>query len=275
MLHIAISPCPNDTISFWPHLEKLFPAPFPLQVHFFELNELNSLIEKDLKGLQRCRYDIVKVSCSLLEAIEKPTSSWQLLDVGGAYSQTNGPKIVTNCRAAKSLEELDLIIPSASSSAYRIFSSLFPKHKNSLKNPGFTRPKVLPYHQILSAVAQDPTKAGLIIHESHLSLDPKVHHIHADLGEIWRENKHCPIPLGMQVARKRIDRSLLDLYLHYWKKATLLSLLHFDQALAFIKEKAQESSEEILRRYIEDFVTIDSFERGAGANKALELLYRL
>lgn len=271
MLKVAVSPCPNDTISFWPFFEGVFSPNFPLSVDFFELDRLNHLLESGLHKSSAESYDIIKISCSMQDKIA--SSSWQILPVGGAYSYSNGPKLICHKKAKnRPLEDLDLVIPSIHSSAYRIFSALFSKHKNSLHHPQFRPPVVLPYFQILDAISHNVDLCGLIIHESHLCLDPSLHCLRADLGEIWRKQKQCPIPLGMQVARKELPEELVEDYCRYWKQATVFALLHCDQALGFIRTKSQESSEKVIYRYLEDFVNLDSFTRGAQAEKALQLL---
>lgn len=274
MLKIAVSPCPNDTVSFWPLLEKKTSPPFPIQVDFYELNELNSMVLEDLQGIKKCPYDIVKISCALLNKIPSSGSCWKPLSIGGAFSYHNGPKLVSHRNAKKmALEELDLIVPSHLSSAYAIFSHLFPHHPYSQKNTCLPKtPRRLCYSEILRAVQTSPNALGLIIHESHLALDPAIHIIRADLGKMWQQAYQLPIPLGLQLSHTSIPNNLLKSYIKYWKQSTVFALLHLDQAIAFIQKHSQEKSSSVIRTYLEDFVTIDSFHQSTNAQRALNTL---
>ena len=59
--------------------------------------------------------------------------------------------------------------------------------------PGGFRHEVIPFDQIIAAVAEGRFDAGLIIHEGQLTFQNQGLHLVADLGVWWQEKTGLPI----------------------------------------------------------------------------------
>jgi len=65
--------------------------------------------------------------------------------------------------------------------------------------------KVLPFHEIMPAVAAGDVRCGLVIHEARFTYPSYGLTALVDLGEWWETTTGLPIPLGAIIARKGLD----------------------------------------------------------------------
>ena len=61
---------------------------------------------------------------------------------------------------------------------------------------------VVPFDEIIPAVAAGKYDAGLIIHEGQLTFQNQGLHLVVDLGVWWQDKTGLPLPLGGNVVRK-------------------------------------------------------------------------
>jgi 1,4-dihydroxy-6-naphthoate synthase len=61
---------------------------------------------------------------------------------------------------------------------------------------------IMPFHEIMPAVAAGACDAGLIIHEARFTYPRHGLHVLIDLGEWWEADTGLPIPLGAILARR-------------------------------------------------------------------------
>lgn len=274
MLEIAVSPCPNDTLAFWALEEELLPPPFPIKVHYYDLASLNEFALQASHSSLNAPFDLIKVSTHLLPSI----TTYHPLEIGGAFTTTSGPKLVAHRYASsKKLHELNLLVPSLHASGYALFSHLFPEHPQSRRSSGpfapSSSPQELLYHQILDEVARNQDALGLIIHESHLQLDPELHEMRADLGALWQERyPGLPLPLGSLIAKKTLPQHQIDQFCLFWKRSLLYAMMHLPQALDFCKKHSIKQDSGLLSRYITDFVNLDSLCPSHKARQAVKIL---
>ncbi|WP_446212424.1 1,4-dihydroxy-6-naphthoate synthase [Micromonospora sp. IBSANI012] len=200
-LSLAISPCPNDTFVFHALVHGRVPEAPPVEVTYADVDVTNTAAE-------RGAFDLVKVSYAALPWL---LDDYHLLPCGGALGRGCGPLVLTRSAAgdeaagdgaagADRPDRADLTgatvaVPGDRTTAYLLFRLW------SAERPP-ARIEVVPFHEIMPAVAAGKYDAGLVIHEARFT-----YHRHGltalvDLGEWWEGDTGLPIPLGAILARK-------------------------------------------------------------------------
>ncbi|MEH0819211.1 MULTISPECIES: 1,4-dihydroxy-6-naphthoate synthase [unclassified Micromonospora] len=195
-LSLAISPCPNDTFVFHALVHGRVPGAPPVEVTYADVDVTNTAAE-------RGAFDLVKVSYAALPWL---LDDYHLLPCGGALGRGCGPLVLTRGGAGDGaggpdrpdrtdLTGATVAVPGDRTTAYLLFRLW------SAERPP-ARIEVVPFHEIMPAVAAGRYDAGLVIHEARFT-----YHRHGltalvDLGEWWEGDTGLPIPLGAILARK-------------------------------------------------------------------------
>jgi 1,4-dihydroxy-6-naphthoate synthase len=160
------------------------PGAPPVEVHYADVDVTNTLAtERDL--------DLVKVSYAALPWLR---DRYGLLPCGGALGRGCGPLVVTRDPLG-SLAGRTVAVPGERTTAYllmRLWSADAPP----------ARVEVVPFVQIMPAVAAGRYDAGLVIHEARFTYHRYALRAAVDLGEWWEGLTGLPIPLGAIVARR-------------------------------------------------------------------------
>ncbi|MBM0260889.1 1,4-dihydroxy-6-naphthoate synthase, partial [Micromonospora sp. 4G55] len=205
-----ISPCPNDTFVFDALVHGRVPGAPPVEVTYADVDVTNTAAE-------RGAFDLVKVSYAALPWL---LDDYHLLPCGGALGRGCGPLVLTRSAAGNEatgaeaagvgagatgasasrpdradLSGATVAVPGDRTTAYLLFRLW------SAERPP-ARIEVVPFHEIMPAVAAGKYDAGLVIHEARFT-----YHRHGltalvDLGEWWEGDTGLPIPLGAILARK-------------------------------------------------------------------------
>lgn len=254
-LPCAISPCPNDTFSFYAWLHQKIDTPLEIAAKFYDIEQLNEL------ALAQA-FPLIKVSYALLPHIQ---DHYLLLKAGSALGKGCGPKLISKKRHA--LEELPALrvgIPGRYTSAHLLLNTLLepPAHKVFLK-----------YNEMLTALEQDRIDAALIIHETRFTFKEAGFFEMADLGELWEKKTAQPIPLGAVVLHRdyRQYESLINQSL---AASISWGFSNFKTCLPFVKKQAQELSEEVIEQHIRLYVNEESLNLSQKALAAIEALTR-
>ena len=131
----------------------------------------------------------------------------------------------------------------------------------------------LPFEQIPDEVATGRADAGLLIHEGQLTFADLGLHKVVDLGEWWLLETGLPLPLGVNVARRDVER-LPDLseVLH---EAITCGLDHRDEALEYALQFGRGIDEAVADRFVGMYVNELTQDYGAeGRSAVAELLRR-
>lgn len=255
-IKLGISPCPNDTFIFHALLHGLvrpdYPDEIALGLHIADVEELNKLV---LDG----QLEISKVSLGVVPHI---LDNYILLSSGGALGFGCGPLVVAK-NADKDCAGAKVAAPGKMTTA----NLLLDLHGGF----GGERIQML-FSDIMPAVASGEADMGVIIHEGRFTYKDRGLTKILDLGEWWENEYHLPLPLGAIVVRRDMAHALALAL----EKAISASLEHAwknpGDSRAFIKENAQEMSDEVTERHIKTFVTEYSRnlgDEGRGAIGAL------
>jgi 1,4-dihydroxy-6-naphthoate synthase len=181
-LKIAFSPCPNDTFVFHALVHGLVAGAPPVEVVYADVDVTNTAA---LGG----EFDLVKVSYGALPWL---LDGYELLPCGGALGRGCGPLVLTNGRP---VEGGTVAVPGDRTTAYLLF-----RLWSATRPPA--RVEVVPFHEIMPAVAAAKYDAGLVIHEARFTYQRYGLTSVADLGEWWEGQTGLPIPLGAILAKK-------------------------------------------------------------------------
>jgi 1,4-dihydroxy-6-naphthoate synthase len=77
---------------------------------------------------------------------------------------------------------------------------------NLMLGQGAFRHQVVPFEQIIDRVSDGTFAAGLVIHEGQLTFADHGLHLSADMGAWWSKRSGLPLPLGVNVIRRDLER---------------------------------------------------------------------
>jgi len=131
---------------------------------------------------------------------------------------------------------------------------------------------VMPFDEILPAVAQGRVDAGLLIHEGQLYYGERGLHKVVDLGQWWYEQTGLPLPLGGNVVRKDLGVEMVARVARLLKESIRYALDHRVEALEYAMRYARGLDPTVADRFVGMYVndwTIDYGPRGREAVRTL------
>jgi 1,4-dihydroxy-6-naphthoate synthase len=187
--------------------------------------------------------------------------AYRVLDAGGALGKGVGPLLIaTQPRELETIQTLKVAIPGANTTAHMLFSLAFPDARNKT---------FMVFHEIEDAVLSGAVDAGVIIHENRFTYAQKGLINLLDLGEFWEVNTHCPIPLGGIVMNRKYDLSLMRTVSDLIRKSVEFSREHYPELSGFVRDHAQEMSEEVMRQHINLYVNEYTVSLGPEGRQAV------
>lgn len=258
-LSIAYSPCPNDTFVFHALAHGLLPGAPELDVTFADIDITNHWVQEPDAP------DVLKISYAALPLVR---DRYELLPCGGALGRGCGPLVLSRGAVdAGALSGGVVAVPSLLSTAYRLFELWARRNV-----PGGMEIKVLPFHEIMPAVANGEVTAGLVIHEARFTYQGFGLTCHADLGEWWEAETGLPIPLGAIVARKSLGEEALAELAGLIRASVEYAWADPEASREYVMEHAQEMDPEVAKQHIGLYVNEFTRELGPDGLAAVEAL---
>ncbi len=257
-LSLAFSPCPNDCFVFDAIVNRRVDLEgLEFTVHLGDVEELNA---SALSG----RAEITKLS---YHAYAFCADRYVVLDAGSALGRSCGPLLIS--RRAISTEEvargaLTIAIPGKYTTANFLLGLAFPKALNK---------RELLFSEIEAALQRGDCDAGLIIHENRFTYEAKGLKKIIDLGEFWERETGAPIPLGGIVVNRLLPDDVKQAVNRIVRRSVEYAFAHREASLPFVREHAQEMSEEVMYRHIDLYVNEYSVDLGVEGRRAVELLF--
>ena len=252
---LGFSPCPNDCFIFNALIHKKIDTQgIDFTVIMEDVEALNNRAFKQ-------ELDITKLS---YHAFLYLTNEYTLLNSGSALGFNCGPLLVKKSgHIIESINSASIAIPGKYTTANFLLSLAFPKaiHKQEIL-----------FSEIEHAVLTDKVDAGLLIHENRFTYQDKGLEKIIDLGEYWESLIQSPIPLGGIVIKRTIESALqktIDLLI---KQSVEFAFTNPESCMAFVKEHAQEMSEEVMKKHIALYVNEFSLDLGIIGKKAIQVL---
>ncbi|WP_018924077.1 1,4-dihydroxy-6-naphthoate synthase [Salsuginibacillus kocurii] len=256
-MKIAYSPCPNDTFTFYAWAHGRIEAPLP-EVVYADIDQTNQWAE------QGTGPEMMKISYGALPWV---LDQYQLLPCGGALGRGCGPLVLTKDTYTEpvQLSGKTVAVPSERSTAYLLFRLWAEEHVPG----GLGHVLVMPFHEIMPAVAEGTIDAGLVIHEARFTYPEYGLHELQDLGSWWETATGHPIPLGAIVAKRSLDAAPLASYI----RASLeYAWAYPDETKSYVREHAQEMNDEVAKQHIDLYVNEFTRDLGESGYQAIEEL---
>ncbi len=267
-LTLGFSPCPNDTFIFDALIHhKIDTEGLEFEVFYDDVETLN---QKAFRG----ELDITKLS---YHAFAYVTDKYVLLDSGSALGFGVGPLLISDLEISISdLEKGEIRnrnseiknpligIPGKYTTANFLLGLAFPEATNK---------QVLVFSEIEDAVLDGRIDIGLIIHENRFTYQDKGLKKIIDLGDYWEKRTGCAIPLGGIVANRNLPLDIQHKINRVLRKSVEYAFANPKSGLEFIKQHAQEMSEEVMYKHIELYVNQYSIELGEEGRKAINLMF--
>jgi 1,4-dihydroxy-6-naphthoate synthase len=131
---------------------------------------------------------------------------------------------------------------------------------------------VMPFDEILPAVAGGTVAAGLLIHEGQLYYGDRGLHKVLDLGQWWFEQTGLPLPLGGNVVRKDLGEATVLKIAGLLKQSIRYALDHRDEALAYALQYARDLDPALADRFVGMYVNDWTVDYGPRGREAVRLL---
>ena len=256
-LTLGFSPCPNDTFMFYPLIHGLVDTAG--QSFNERLEDVETLNRLAVKGV----LDVTKVSYAALGHIRE---QYALLRAGSALGRGCGPLLVAREQLdPATLQGKTIAIPGRYTTAHLLMRLYNPALENFLE---------MPFHEIMDAVLAGRADAGVIIHESRFTYQGFGLHQLVDFGQWWEEETGLPIPLGGIVARRSLGAEVIHRIEAALAAGVEYARSNPQEAAAYIREHAQEMSEQVCAAHIGLYVNDFSQQLGDEGELAIAELLR-
>ena len=253
---LGFSPCPNDCFIFDALVHK------KIDTHGIDFTVLMEDVEALNNRAFKQELDVTKLS---YHAFIYLTQYYALLNSGSALGFNCGPLLVQSSKfKVENIDKATIAIPGKYTTANFLLSLAFPDAKNKTE---------LLFSDIEGAVLSHQVDAGLLIHENRLTYEEKGLEKIIDLGEFWDSLIHAPIPLGGIVVKRTIDLKLQKTIDSLIKQSVEFAFANPESCMGFVKQHAQEMSEEVMKKHIALYVNDFSIDLGTIGKNAIQLLF--
>ena len=257
-LTLGFSPCPNDCFMF----DAIVHRRIDLEGLDFDVRLA------DVEALNKAAFsgdvDVTKLS---YHSYAYCAREYVLLDAGSALGRNCGPLLISKRAIAEdevAAGRLRIAIPGKHTTANFLLGLAFPAARNKTE---------LLFSDIEGAVLEDRVDAGLIIHENRFTYATRGLKKIVDLGEFWEGTTGAPIPLGGIVVRRSLLDDAKETVNRVVRRSVEYAFAHRTDSLAYVREHAQEMSDEVMYQHIDLYVNDYSVDLGADGRRAVELLF--
>lgn len=265
------SPDPDDAFMFYAMAENKI----DLRGYRFEhrLKDIQTLNDWALRGE-------LHISAISIHAYAYVSKRYALLPCGASMGDGYGPILVRKIPNPKSqIPKGDQTVDLTDAGTREFFSgkqiavpgkmtSAFLALQLFLGAPKACRVVVVPFDQIFDAVENERADAGLIIHEGQLTYAKAGFQKIVDLGAWWKRETGLPLPLGGNVLRKDIPRTVQHDLAQIIRESIDYGLAHWDEAvrhsLPYARDMGADLAGKFIGMYVNEF-TRDYGEIGRAA----------
>jgi 1,4-dihydroxy-6-naphthoate synthase len=263
-IRVGHSPDPDDAFMFHALANDKIPTGNLRFVH--ELQDIETLNRRALQG----ELEVTAVS---IHAYSLLLDRYALLPTGCSMGDRYGPMVVARKPfAVGDLPGVKVAVPGTLTTAFLTLKLLF----ESLAGTGGSHPplayEVVPFDEIIPALAAGKYDAGLIIHEGQLTFQNQGLHLVVDLGVWWQDRTGLPLPLGGNVVRKDLGDATMREVSRLIKESIRYGLAHRREALEYALKYARDMDVTLADRFVGMYVndwTLDYGDRGRAAIRKL------
>jgi 1,4-dihydroxy-6-naphthoate synthase len=254
LITVGHSPDPDDAFMFYALAhDKIDTGELTFR---HELQDIETLNRRALRG----ELEVTAVS---IHAYAFLLDKYALLPSGCSMGDRYGPMVVARKPLqVDDLKGLKIAVPGTLTTAYLTLRLL----------AGDIAYEVVPFDEILAAVAAGRFDAGLIIHEGQLTFQNQGLQLVVDLGVWWQEKTGLPLPLGGNVVRRDLGAETMRTISRLLKESIRYALAHRQDALAYALRYARDMDLALADRFVGMYVndwTLDYGPRGRAAVQRL------
>ena len=250
-IRVGHSADPDDAFMFWA-LEA-----GRVDARGLEFEQVVSDIQTLNEWATEGRLEVTAISAG---AYPHVAAGYILLPHGASMGDGYGPIVVA--RGEVDLRDVEIVIPGRLTTAYLVLRLAL----------GDVRVRELPFDQIVDEVTSGRADAGLLIHEGRLTYAEAGLRKLLDLGTWWQEETGLPLPLGVTVARRDLDR-LSDISA-VLGEAIQVGLDNREEALAYAEGFGRGIDHETADRFVAMYVNELTTGYGDEGRRAIEELFR-
>ena len=182
---------------------------------------------------------------------------YAILSHGASMGDGYGPMVVVREPMTPDLlPRVRIAIPGLMTSAFLALSLYLPEKFEYV---------VMPFNEIMEAVAEGKVEAGLLIHEGQLTHQSLGLYNILDLGKWWKEETGLPLPLGVNAIRKDLPPDVQARASRVLKASIVHGLEHrqkaLEHAMQFARDMETETADTFVGMYVNDW-TIDMGDAG-------------
>jgi 1,4-dihydroxy-6-naphthoate synthase len=208
--------------------------------------------------------DVTKLS---FHAYAHCLPAYVLLDAGGALGCNCGPLLISKRLLTPdevAAGGVRIAIPGRYTTANFLLGLAFPEATD--------RTEML-FSEIEAALLEERFDAGLIIHENRFTYESRGLKKIVDLGELWEAQTAAPIPLGGIVVRRSLPDDVKRRVNRVVRRSVEYAFAHRHASLPYVRQHAQEMSEDVMYRHIDLYVNQYSADLGDEGKRAVETLF--
>ena len=187
-----------------------------------------------------------------------------MLDAGSALGRGVGPLLVAKTMVSlPDVPHCKIAIPGENTTANFLLSFALPTaiHKVPML-----------FSQIEDAVLNEEVEMGVLIHENRFTYEKKGLIKIMDLGAVWEEKQHAPIPLACIAAKSALASGLQKRISNLIRKSVEYAFANYPKLTSFTIEHAQAMEEAVMRKHIDLYVNDYSLSLGKEGLRAVDEL---
>ena len=253
---IAHSPDSDDAFMFYALTQGILDSS-GLEIEHV-LSDIESLNQAAFEGT----YEITALS---IHAYAYLSDRYLLMPSGASFGDGYGPVVV--CREKMSREDLvgeTVAVPGDLTSANLALQLWQPELDTT----------VVAFDQILDAVRNGDSIAGVVIHEGQLTYSDMGLESIVDLGAWWKQETGGPLPLGGNGIRKDLPSDLIRRLSGLLSDSINYALDHREEAMGFATRYARGLEDDPVRsdRFVSMYVNDWTRDYGEAGRRAVQLL---
>jgi 5,8-dihydroxy-2-naphthoate synthase len=253
-IRLGHSPDPDDAFMFWAL------SAGRVDTRGFEIEQVTEDIQTLNLWALEGRLEVTALS---LHAYPFVQDRYALLPHGASMGDGYGPIVVAERPLSlDELRETEIVIPGTKTTAFLVLRMAL----------GDFAYRELPFDRIADEVVDGRADAGLLIHEGQLTYGSLGLAKCLDLGEWWLLETGLPLPLGVNVVRRDVDR--LPELSQVLRQSIETGLANREDAMRYALGFGRGLDDELADRFVAMYVNELTCDYGDEGRQAVEELLR-
>ncbi len=253
----AHSPDSDDAYMFYALATKKIRSKLVTFRHVLE--DIETLNRKATQGV----YELTAIS---YHAYPYVADKYYLMASGSSVGDGYGPMVVSmRPFPVDELKGKRIAIPGTMTTAYLALKLFQPDFEHV----------VIPFDQILDAVAAHEVDGGLVIHEGQLTYGRSGFHNIVDLGRWFKQKYGLPLPLGGNALRRDLPPEIQTECSRLMRESIQYALDHSEEALNYAMQFARDLETPLAEQFVGMYVNGHTLDGGEVIPQAAQKLLDL